>query len=181
MATALSFHRVVMSDPAFTPGDPQQAFSVHTRWIESEFDNTIEPFAAQSSAADDNAGGAGRERVTVEVGGKRLEVTLPAGLGVGSPGAGANSPAAPRRSSKKGAGAAASGDDLTSPMQGTIVKIAVAEGQQVEAGELVVVLEAMKMEQPLNAHKSGMVSELTAEIGQTLAAGASICTIKDAG
>ena len=178
MATALPFHRAVMDDPAFAPADPHEPFHIHTRWIESEFDNTIEPF----SGAADTPAAAERERVTVEVGGKRLEVTLPAGLGVGTAGAApaGGQKAAPRRSTKKGSAAAASGDDLTSPMQGTIVKIAVEEGQQVEAGDLVVVLEAMKMEQPLSAHKPGLVTGLTAEIGQTLSAGASICTIKDA-
>jgi acetyl-CoA/propionyl-CoA carboxylase biotin carboxyl carrier protein len=179
LATALTFHRVVMRDPAFTPPDPDQPFSVHTRWIETEFDNTIAPFAGGGEASTPEE----RETVTVEVGGKRLEVTLPAGLGAAAGGAGGSTAAsrAPRRSAKKGAGAAASGDDLTSPMQGTIVKIAVEDGQHVEAGELVVVLEAMKMEQPLNAHKSGVVTGLTAEIGQTLTSGASICTIKDVG
>jgi acetyl-CoA/propionyl-CoA carboxylase biotin carboxyl carrier protein len=177
MATALPFHRAVMSDPAFTPADPAQPFSVHTRWIESEFVNTIEPFAGSADAGEPTE----RETVTVEVGGKRLEVTLPAGLGAAGPGAApAGQKAAPRRSAKKGSASAASGDDLTSPMQGTIVKIAVEEGQQVQAGELVVVLEAMKMEQPLNAHKAGLISGLTAEIGQTLSAGAAICSIKDA-
>jgi acetyl-CoA/propionyl-CoA carboxylase, biotin carboxylase, biotin carboxyl carrier protein len=178
MATALTFHRVVMRDPAFTPDDPDTPFSVHTRWIETEFDNAIAPFVGSGEAEAPDA----RETVTVEVGGKRLEVTLPAGLGsVASAASGGGASKAPRRSAKKGAGAAASGDDLTSPMQGTIVKIAVEEGQQVEAGELVVVLEAMKMEQPLNAHKSGVVTGLVAEIGHTLTSGASICTIKDAG
>ena len=177
MATALSFHRVVMHDPAFAPADPHQPFSVHTRWIESEFDNTIAPYTGGGAAHEAPE----RETVTVEVGGKRLEVTLPAGLGMASSGAATASghKAAPRRSAKKGSGAAASGDDLTSPMQGTIVKIAVEEGQRVEAGELVVVLEAMKMEQPLNAHKAGLISGLGAEIGQTLSAGTTICSIKD--
>jgi len=179
MATALPFHRMVMHDKAFTPDDPAQPFAVHTRWIESEFDNTIQPFVSAAEAPEVHE----RESVTVEVGGKRLEVTLPAGLGLSAGAAGAGgaaaTKAAPRRSAKKGSGAAASGDELTSPMQGTIVKIAVEEGQGVEAGELVVVLEAMKMEQPLNAHKAGIISGLTAEIGQTLTAGASICTIKD--
>ncbi|MFL6287653.1 MAG: biotin carboxylase N-terminal domain-containing protein [Actinomycetes bacterium] len=176
MATALSFHRVVMDDPAFTPADPTEPFAVHTRWIESEFDNTIPPFVSSGEPAEVPE----RETVTVEVGGKRLEVTLPASLGMASTStATSGQKAAPRRSAKKGSAAAASGDDLTSPMQGTIVKIAVEEGQQVEAGELVVVLEAMKMEQPLNAHKAGVISGLGAEIGQTLSAGTTICSIKD--
>jgi acetyl-CoA/propionyl-CoA carboxylase biotin carboxyl carrier protein len=173
MATALPFHRAVMHDPAFVPGDPDQPFAVHTRWIETEFTNTIEPFAGGEAAPEAGQ----RESVTVEVGGKRIEVTLPAGLNAGTAASSSTGKAAPRRSTKRGAGAGASGDDLTSPMQGTIVKIAVEEGQQVEAGELVVVLEAMKMEQPLNAHKTGTVTGLAAEIGQTLSAGTSICTI----
>ncbi len=175
MATALPFHRAVMDDPAFTPADPEQPFAVHTRWIETEFDNTIEPFAGSGEAPE----AAERETVTVEVGGKRLEVTLPSGLGIGGGASVASGKAAPRRSAKRGSGAAASGANLASPMQGTIVKIAVEEGQRVEAGELIVVLEAMKMEQPLNAHKAGTITGLAAEIGQTLAAGATICTIAD--
>jgi acetyl-CoA/propionyl-CoA carboxylase biotin carboxyl carrier protein len=175
MATALPFHRAVMHDPDFAPDDPEQPFAVHTRWIETEFDNTIEPFTGGGDAPES----ADRETVTVEVGGKRLEVTLPAGLALGGNAPASPGKAAPRRSTKRGAGAAASGTDLASPMQGTIVKIAVEEGQQVEAGELVVVLEAMKMEQPLNAHKAGTITGLAAEIGQTLAAGATICTIAD--
>jgi acetyl-CoA/propionyl-CoA carboxylase biotin carboxyl carrier protein len=175
MATALPFHRAVMHDPAFVPDDPDQPFAVHTRWIETEFANTIEPYSGSESATGSDE----RESLTIEVGGKRIEVTLPAGLGAGAPASAAGGKAPPRRSTKRGAGAGASGDDLTSPMQGTIVKIAVEEGQQVEAGELVVVLEAMKMEQPLNAHKAGTISGLVAEIGQTLSAGTSICTIAD--
>jgi acetyl-CoA/propionyl-CoA carboxylase biotin carboxyl carrier protein len=169
MPTVLAFDRVVVRDPAFAPSDPEQPFSVHTRWIETEFDNQIEPYngeLAQGGTA------AERERVVVEVGGKRLEVVLPAGLGMGSGRPAAGRAAAPRRSSTSKAHAAAGGDALTAPMQGTIVKIAVEEGQQVEAGELVVVLEAMKMEQPITAHKSGTVTGLAAEVGQTVTNGA---------
>jgi acetyl-CoA/propionyl-CoA carboxylase biotin carboxyl carrier protein len=175
MATALPFHRTVMSDPAFTPADSSEPFTVHTRWIETEFDNTIAPFAGGATADEPDA----RETVVVEVGGKRLEVSLPAGIGGAAAAGPATAAPAPRRSSKKSGAAAASGDELTSPMQGTIVKIAVEDGQQVEAGDLVVVLEAMKMEQPLGAHKAGTVSGIAAEIGQTLSAGATICRITD--
>ncbi|MFG2181140.1 acetyl/propionyl/methylcrotonyl-CoA carboxylase subunit alpha [Streptomyces abikoensis] len=174
MATAIPFHRAVVTDPAFT-SDP---FHVHTRWIETEFTNTIEPFAAPAGADEDEP--EGRETVVVEVGGKRLEVTLPSSLGAGigrtaAAGGGARSK---RRAAKK-AGAAASGDSLTSPMQGTIVKVAVEDGQQVDEGDLVVVLEAMKMEQPINAHRSGTVKDLAAEVGASLSSGAVICEIKD--
>ncbi len=175
MATALTFHRAVVADPAFAPGDPDEAFSVHTRWIETEFDNTIPAFNAAGAAGDPSA--AERQNVVVEVGGKRVEVTLPAGLGVGN--ATASAAQAPRRSNRSKAAGGASGDSLTSPMQGTIVKLAVTDGQQVEAGELVVVLEAMKMEQPLNAHKAGIVTGLNAEVGSTVAAGTVLCEIKD--
>ncbi len=172
MPTVIPFHRAVVSDEAFAPADPEQPFTIHTRWIETEFDNTVTPFDGAAAEAGPTPA---RERVTVEVDGRRLEVVLPAGLGSGIPAAG--TAAAPRRASRRKAGAAASGDALTTPMQGTIVKIAVAEGDQVESGQLVVVIEAMKMEQPLNAHKTGTVSALNAELGQTLSSGAVICEI----
>ena len=173
IATALTFHRVVVRDPAFaTPDDVP--FSVHTRWIETEFDNTI---PAYTQAATELSEPEERTSLTVEVGGKRLEVSLPAGISLGG-GAAAGPKKAPKRSAKKGGGAA-SGDAVAAPMQGTIVKVAVEEGQKVEAGELVVVLEAMKMEQPLNAHKAGVVTGLAAEVGATVPTGTVLLEIKD--
>lgn len=116
--------------------------------------------------------------MTVEVGGKRLEVVLPAGLGASS--APATVAKTPRRAgSKARKGSAAGGDALVSPMQGTIVKIVASDGDVVNEGDTVVVLEAMKMEQPLAAHKSGTVTGLAAAIGQTVTAGATICEIKN--
>ncbi|MDW4913635.1 acetyl/propionyl/methylcrotonyl-CoA carboxylase subunit alpha [Streptomyces californicus] len=173
MATAIPFHRAVVVDPAFT-ADP---FTVHTRWIETEFVNTIKPFAAPADAdAEDEAG---RETVVVEVGGKRLEVSLPSSLGMSLARTGLAAGAKPKRRAAKKAGSAASGDSLASPMQGTIVKIAVEEGQEVKEGDLVVVLEAMKMEQPLNAHRSGTIKGLSAAVGASVSSGALICEIKD--
>jgi acetyl-CoA/propionyl-CoA carboxylase biotin carboxyl carrier protein len=172
MATALTFHRKIVRDEAFT----DEPFRVHTRWIETEFDNDIPPFTG-GAAADTEAGS--RETVVVEVGGKRLEVSLPAGFGGGTPTAGGSSPKASRsRGSSRKQATAASGDALTSPMQGTIVKIAVAEGDTVAEGDLVVVLEAMKMEQPLNAHKAGVVTGLSAAVGEVVPAGTVICELK---
>ncbi|WP_330173931.1 ATP-grasp domain-containing protein [Streptomyces sp. NBC_01498] len=173
MATAIPFHRAVVTDPAFT-ADP---FTIHTRWIETEFVNTIAPFAAPADA--DTEDEPGRETVVVEVGGKRLEVSLPSSLGMSLARTGLAAGARPKRRATKKAGSAASGDSLASPMQGTIVKVAVEEGQRVEEGDLVVVLEAMKMEQPLNAHRSGTIKGLTAEVGASLTSGALICEIKD--
>ncbi|MFF5091373.1 acetyl/propionyl/methylcrotonyl-CoA carboxylase subunit alpha [Streptomyces niveus] len=173
MATAIPFHRAVVTDPAFT-ADP---FTIHTRWIETEFVNTIPAFTAPGDTDTDDE--PGRETVVVEVGGKRLEVSLPSSLGMSLARTGLAAGARPKRRATKKAGSAASGDTLASPMQGTIVKVAVEEGQQVEEGDLVVVLEAMKMEQPLNAHRAGTIKGLTAEIGASLTSGATICEIKD--
>ncbi|KRF02993.1 acetyl-/propionyl-CoA carboxylase subunit alpha [Nocardioides sp. Soil777] len=179
MPTVIPFHQAVVTDPAYvgasTPSGEGE-FTVYTTWIETDFDNQIEPYAGATAEADEPGE---RERVTVEVGGRRLEVVLPAGLGGLSTGGGAGAGSKkPKRSAKK-AGAAASGDAVTSPMQGTIVKVAVTEGDQVAEGDVVVVLEAMKMEQPLKAHKAGTVTGLEAEVGATVTNGAVICELKD--
>ncbi len=173
IATALTFHRVVVRDPAFATDDATP-FTVHTRWIETEFDNQI---PAYTGAAADIAESEARQSLTVEVGGKRLEVVLPAGLAL-SGGGGGGAKKAPKHKAKK-AGSAASGDAVAAPMQGTIVKVAVEDGQVVAAGDLVVVLEAMKMEQPLTAHKAGTVVGLTAEVGATVPSGTILLEIKD--
>jgi acetyl-CoA/propionyl-CoA carboxylase biotin carboxyl carrier protein len=170
----LPFHRAVVADPAFA-GEPLR---VHTRWIETEFDV---PMPAQETAEPaEGSEGAGRERLTIEVGGKRLEVVVPAGFG-GSGRSGAATGAERARGGSRGRRSvhAGSGDTLSSPMQGTIIKIAVAEGQRVSAGDAVVVLEAMKMEQPLTAHKDGTVTGLSVEVGQAVTAGEAICELTD--
>jgi acetyl-CoA/propionyl-CoA carboxylase, biotin carboxylase, biotin carboxyl carrier protein len=177
MPTILGFHRVVMTDPAFAPDDPDTPFSVHTRWIETEWTGEVAPYPTPAEAGETVE----RERIVVEVGGRRVEVSLPAGLGGGggrgSGGGSARTPPAYRSAS---GGAAAGGDALLAPMQGTIVKLAVSDGDVVEAGDLVVVLEAMKMEQPITAHQAGTVSQLSAEVGSVVAAGAPIATITPA-
>jgi acetyl-CoA/propionyl-CoA carboxylase biotin carboxyl carrier protein len=172
MPTVIAFHRAVVRDEAFT----SEPFSVHTRWIETEWDNQVPPYDAAPAEQDEEAP---RQTVVVEVGGRRLEVSLPAGLAAGGPAPGAAGK--PRKRGGGGSGSAASGDDLTSPMQGTIVKVAVEDGATVEAGDLVVVLEAMKMEQPISAHKAGTISGLTAEVGAGVTSGAVICTIAGSG
>ncbi|MEU7048698.1 acetyl/propionyl/methylcrotonyl-CoA carboxylase subunit alpha [Streptomyces eurythermus] len=178
MATAIPFHRKVVTDPAFAPEltGSSEPFTVHTRWIETEFVNDIKPFDTPAVAEEDEGG---RETVVVEVGGKRLEVSLPASLGMSLARTGLAAGAKPKRRAARKSGPVASGDALASPMQGTVVKIAVEEGQQVKEGDLVVVLEAMKMEQPLNAHKAGTIKGLSAEVGSSLTSGAVICEIKD--
>jgi acetyl-CoA/propionyl-CoA carboxylase biotin carboxyl carrier protein len=169
MPTILPFHRAVLEDPAFT----DEPFRVHTRWIETEFSTEIAPYAEPSAATEPGE----RERITVEVGGRRLEVALPAGLG--TRGSGGRSSKPPSHHRGGAATSAVSGDTLAAPMQGTIVKVAVEEGQQVAEGDLVVVLEAMKMEQPINAHKAGTISDLNADVGGSVQSGAAICRIAD--
>jgi acetyl-CoA/propionyl-CoA carboxylase, biotin carboxylase, biotin carboxyl carrier protein len=177
MPTVIPFHRAVVDDRAFVGEgtDTDGHFGVYTSWIETEFDNQITPYAgAAAHAADPDE----RQTVVVEVGGRRIEVSLPGGLGAVGTGGGGGAKK-PKRSSAKKAGAAASGDSVTSPMQGTIVKVAVEEGQTVAEGDVIVVLEAMKMEQPLKAHKAGTVTSLQAEVGATVTHGAVVCELKD--
>ncbi|MCW2787618.1 MAG: acetyl-COA carboxylase [Marmoricola sp.] len=179
MPTAITFHEVIVNDPAWvgasTPSGEGE-FTVYTTWIETDFDNQIVPYGGASGDAEEVAE---RQKVTVEVGGRRLEVILPGGLGGIGAGAAAGA-RKPKRAAGKKAGAAASGDAVASPMQGTIVKVAVEEGATVAQGDVIVVLEAMKMEQPLKAHKAGTVTGLTAEVGATVGNGEVLCQIKDA-
>jgi acetyl-CoA/propionyl-CoA carboxylase biotin carboxyl carrier protein len=179
MPTVIPFHAAVVEDPAYVgASNPSRdgSFDVYTTWIETDFDNQIAPYSGDAGEADEPEE---RQKVTVEVGGRRLEVVIPGGLGGLTTGAPAGSAKKPKRKAGGKAGAAASGDAVTSPMQGTIVKIAVAEGDTVEEGAVIVVMEAMKMEQPLKAHKAGTVTGLSAEIGATVANGAVICELKD--
>ena len=174
MATVLPFHRLVVDDPAFAATE-EEGFTVHTRWIETEWDNTVAPFDGGEDAEED-AGP--RQTVVVEVGGRRLEVSLPGDLAIGG-GGGATTKAAPRKRGGGRGGAKVSGDAVTAPMQGTIIKVAVSDGDTVSQGDLVVVLEAMKMENPVLAHKDGTITGLAAEAGSSVSQGTVICEIKD--
>ena len=160
LATALPFHRAIMNDPAFT-----ENFDVYTSYIENEFKNEIEPF---SQSALESQTHAAAEHLVTEINGKRFEIFVHA-----------PEPVHKRHRAKQGVSGASTGTALTSPMQGTVVKIEVKDGQQVEAGELIMVLEAMKMEQPLTAHRSGIISNLSATIGETVASGSTLCDIID--
>jgi acetyl-CoA/propionyl-CoA carboxylase biotin carboxyl carrier protein len=173
MPTVLPFDRAVLNDPAYVAADG--TFAVHTRWIETEFDNTIPPYDQQVAQPEEPAA---KQTVVVEVNGKRMEVVLGTDLAA-APAATPAKPRRPKRRQSSGA-AAVSGNTLTSPMQGTIVKLAVSEGDQVESGDVVVVLEAMKMEQPLAAHRSGTITGLQAQVGETVTNGSVICEIADA-
>jgi acetyl-CoA/propionyl-CoA carboxylase biotin carboxyl carrier protein len=173
LPTVLPFHRKVVSDPAFTAEDGR--FGVFTRWIETEFDNDIPPWDGELSAPTP---GEGRHTVVVEVAGKRLEVSLPDRVAA-TPGVAGRPAAVPpsRRSHAPSVVSGVSGDAVKAPMQATIVKLAVEDGQQVVKGDLVVVLEAMKMEQPIQAHKDGTVGAINADPGTTVSAGHQLLTI----
>jgi len=179
LATVIPFHRAVLRDPAFI-GD-QNGFTVHTRWIETEWNNTVEPFGGGGDV--EAAEGSGpRQTLVVEVDGRRLEVSLPGDLSLSNGGGPAAAGVVRRKPKprKRGAsaGAAASGDAVTAPMQGTVVKVAVTEGQTVVVGELVVVLEAMKMENPVTAHKDGVITGLAVEAGAAITQGTVLAEIK---
>lgn len=173
MPTVIPFHRVVLDDPAFAPAEGGE-FKVHTRWIETEFNNTIPMYSGAPGSVDSDEDE--RTTVVVEVNGKRMEVSLPNLSGGAKPAA---KPAAKTRKSRSARSAAkGGGDELTSPMQGTIVKVAASDGDTVAEGDLILVLEAMKMEQPITAHKAGKVSGLSAKAGDTVTSGAVLATIK---
>jgi acetyl-CoA/propionyl-CoA carboxylase biotin carboxyl carrier protein len=161
LATALPFHRAILEDPNYT-----EDFKVYTSYIENEFVNEIPAYASEALDVQTKAAA---EKLVAEVNGKRFEILVHA-----------PEPVVKRHRAKQASSAGASGDGLPSPMQGTVVKIAVEEGQQVEAGDLVIVLEAMKMEQPLNAHKSGVIKNLKAVVGETVSSGTILCDIIEA-
>jgi acetyl-CoA/propionyl-CoA carboxylase biotin carboxyl carrier protein len=160
LATALPFHRAIVEDPNFT-----KEFKVYTSYIENEFKNEIPPFSFKQGMADSKAAS---QKLIAEIDGHRFEVLLHT-----------PEPIQKRHSVKSNAITALAGDSLESPMQGTVVKVVKGNGDRVEVGELIVVLEAMKMEQPLIAHKAGTISKLQVNVGQTVASGATLCLIED--
>ena len=170
LPTVLPFHRKIVRDPAFT----SEPFRVYTRWIETEFDNDIEPW---SGSLPEASGAAPRHNVVVEVDGRRVEVSLPTKLVPTT--AGGTALAAPPRRRNAGSVSTVTGESVTAPMQATIVKLAVAEGDVVVKGDLILVLEAMKMEQPITAHKDGTITGVNAEVGATVSSGHVLLSIAD--
>ena len=160
LATALPFHRAIVNDPNFT-----ENFKVYTSYIENEFKNEIPPFSFKQGVADSKAAS---QKIIAEVNGHRFEVLMHV-----------PEPIQKRHRVKSNAIGKVAGDSLESPMQGTVVKIAKSNGDRVEPGDLIVVLEAMKMEQPLVAHKAGTISKLQVGVGETVASGSTLCVIED--
>ena len=172
IATALPFHRAVLNDPAFAPVDPLQKFSIYTSWIESEFKNEIPQYQDSSSSIvlED------RSSLVLELNGKRIEITMPVGLSSG----GVKQKKPPVARHQRTTLGSLDSDAVQSPMQGTVVKIAVKNGKKVSQGELLFVIEAMKMEQPISAHKDGVIGDLSVEVGASVANGAVLLEIRDA-
>jgi acetyl-CoA/propionyl-CoA carboxylase biotin carboxyl carrier protein len=169
LPTVLPFHRKIVNDPAFIGDTAKNSFGIYTRWIETEWTNDIE---AWNGIHDQDAPVGERNNVVVEVDGKRIEVSMPQRiLSASAPHSAAHAGSAPKRKSHGTASGASSGNVVKAPMQSTVVKIAVAVGDTVAEGDLLIVLEAMKMEQPMSANKSGVVKSISAEIGVTIAAG----------
>lgn len=161
LATAIAFHRAILEDPAFT-----EDFKIYTSYIENEFQNDIPAFIAPTHQPQTHVAA---EKLVAEVNGKRFEIQLHA-----------PEPVVKRHRAKAATIGDGAGSGLSSPMQGTVVKVAVNEGDTVAAGDLIIVLEAMKMEQPLNAHRSGVIKNLRAVIGETVASGTVLCDIIEA-
>lgn len=174
MATVLPFHRAVLDDPAFTATDG--VFDVHTRWIETEFVNTIEAYAGP--VADAGAQPAPRQEIVAEVNGRRVTVSLPAEFAAVS-GPSRTTKAGPKRGKAAHHAPAGGGNSVLAPMQGTVVKVAVAVGDSISAGDVVAVVEAMKMENPITAHRDGIVSAVDVEVGAAVTAGAVVAEITD--
>ncbi|MGV0386185.1 acetyl/propionyl/methylcrotonyl-CoA carboxylase subunit alpha [Corynebacterium tuberculostearicum] len=168
LPTVIPFDQAVVADPAFAAEDGN--FRVYTKWIEEEWDNQL---PAHDESTDAEAADAEPSQVhTVEIDGRRIEVALPASFGANG---------TPRKKKKRkgsSAKAAVSGDAVTSPMQGTVIKVNVEEGQEVTEGEVLLVLEAMKMENPVKAHKAGTVTGLAVEAGASTTKGSVLLEIK---
>ncbi len=171
IATALPFHRAVLNDPAFAPVDELQKFSIYTSWIENEFINEIPQYKDSSTPISNDE----RSSLVLEINGKRFEITMPNGLTSG----GVKQKKPPVARHQRTTLGFLDSDAVQSPMQGTVVKIAVKNGQTVSEGELLFVIEAMKMEQPISAHKAGVVSELSVEVGASVANGAVLLELRD--
>lgn len=178
LPTVLPFHRKIVDHPAFIGDQNTNRFGIYTRWIETEWNNDIPAWSGVTEGATEPAE---RHSVVVEVAGKRIEVSLPKRIGIGSAGGASAAGHAPRRKSHSHASAStgAAGNAIKAPMQSTVVKFAVSVGDKVAEGDLVVVLEAMKMEQPLNAHKAGTIKSIGAEVGATVSAGTMLIEIED--
>lgn len=174
LPTVLPFHREIVNHPSFI-GDGK-SFGIFTRWIETDWENNLEPWSGELgelSAPEP------LKEVVVEINGKRVQVNVPRRLLVGEIGSAEGH--APRRkaSAHSSSHTGAKGNLLVAPMQATVVKLAVSEGDSVQEGDLVIVLEAMKMEQPITAHRAGTIAGIGVKVGETISSGTKLLEIQD--
>jgi putative pyruvate carboxylase subunit A len=174
MPTVVPFHRHIVENPAFVGDDTH--FDVYTKWIEEEWENPIPPYVDPADAEEAEEA-TPNQKVVVEIDGRRVEIALPGDLALAGGGAGGAKKKAKKRRSG-GSKAGVSGDAVAAPMQGTVIKVNVEEGQEVAEGEVVVVLEAMKMENPVKAHKSGVVTDLAVSAGEGVTKGSVMMELK---
>jgi acetyl-CoA/propionyl-CoA/long-chain acyl-CoA carboxylase, biotin carboxylase, biotin carboxyl carrier protein len=170
--TTIPFHRLAMNDPAFVAGD------VSTILVEQRMDlSSLQPQVSADGAAEPTAKAPPR-RMVVELEGKRFDLTLFPQEPVKVPER-VRTPRSPKALERARAESGGPGKEIVkTPMQGTIVKVLVTEGDTIKAGQTIVVLEAMKMENHVSAHQDGTVSGLSVTEGQSVPTGATIATIE---
>ncbi len=159
LPTVIPFHQAILEDPAFVADGGE--FRVYTRWIEEEWDNQLEAYQEPLEADTTDEVALPREAVVVEIDGRRVEVSLPGELL-------ATRGTLRRARNRRGAAAQQqiTGDTVAAPMQGTVIKVAVNDGDTVAEGDTILVLEAMKMENAVKAHKPGVVTGLSITAGE---------------
>jgi acetyl-CoA/propionyl-CoA carboxylase biotin carboxyl carrier protein len=180
LKTLIPFHQAILATEQWADAETCRDLIEDRAWLREL------AFEAPAKTSEDGEEEKVEQDYTVEVSGKRFEVKVigpPAAAGggaaVGSNGAGPAARRPPRRAGRSG-GASGGGDTLTSPIQGTVLRVAVDAGAAVEEGALIAVIEAMKMENEITAHKAGTVSELPVAVGASVATGDTLAVISTA-
>ena len=168
LTTLLPFHQAILGTKQWANGETCRDLTDDPKWLK-----TLAPEKAPAPAGDDDgsADGKAERSYQVEVGGKLFEVKVIGEAAPANATGGATLRKPPRRERSGGGGGGASGDDLVSPLQGNVFKVPVKEGQEVSEGDLICVIEAMKMENEITAHKSGKITQLLAKEGAAVNAG----------
>ncbi len=175
LTTLIPFHRSLLATEQWARGETCRDLLEDDAWLAALASEPASP------AEDADADSAVAIDYTVEVSGRRFAVRVSGPPGAGSPGRGAAAPAPrPKRTVRSAAASANGGDALRSPMQGTVLKVAVETGAEVQEGALVAIVEAMKMENEITAHKAGTVTSLPISVGSSVASGDTLAVIQSA-